>query len=342
MKALYMASPTEYGLIDRPKPEPVADQVLVKVHKAGLCHSDVIIRSGKADHVLYPFIPGHEFSGVVAECGGLVKTLRPGDRVAIHSILNCGACPACRRNDVASCENYDECGSRRDGGFAEYCAIPARHAHKLADNVSLEESALAEPLANACAVARNCRIQEGDRVAIIGPGPIGLLAVQVALLNNPSQVILVGTRDERLALGQRLGATHVVNIRNEGGREQLDGILEGKGADVVMECAGTPSALTMAMEIAGRNARIAIEGSMDINDTVSIYPRKILVSAIQMIGICGWRTEDFVRALYLMSAGKVDVRSLITQTFPLDAWEDAFDFAISRKSESIKVEFTMD
>ena len=341
MKALYMSSPTEYGLTERPKPEPAADQVLVKVHKAGLCHSDVIIQSGKADHVLYPFIPGHEFSGVVEECGGLVKTLRPGDRVAIHSILNCGACPACRRNDITSCENYDECGSRGDGGFAEFCVVPARHAHKLANNVSLEEGALAEPLANACAVARNCRIAEGDRVVIIGPGPIGLLAVQVALLNNPSQVILVGTRDERLAMGRQLGATHTVNIRNEGGRAELDEILEGKGADVVMECAGTPSALTMALEIAGRNARIAIEGSMDIKETVAICPRKILVSAIHMIGICGWRTEDFVRALNLMASGKVDVRPLITQTFPLAAWEEAFDYAVSRKSESIKVEFTL-
>ena len=342
MKALYMTSPTEYGLTDRPKPEPAADEVLVKVHKAGLCHSDVVIRSGQADHVLYPFIPGHEFSGVVEECGGLVKTIRPGDRVAIHSILSCGVCPACRENDVASCENYDECGSRRDGGFAEYCAVPARHAHKLADNVSLEEGALAEPLANACAVVRNCQIEEGDRVAIIGPGPIGLLAIQVALLDNPSQVILIGTRDERLALGRKLGATHTVNIRNEDGRKELDAILEGKGADVVMECAGNPGALTMALEIAGRNARIAIEGSMDINDTVPIYPRKILVSAIHLIGICGWRTEDFVRALNLMASGKVDVRSLITQSLPLDAWEEAFDFAISRKSESIKVELTMD
>ena len=119
------------------------------------------------------------------------------------------------------------------------------------------------------------------------------------------------------------------------------GFLENRGADVVMECAGTPSALIMAMEIAGRNCRIAIEGSMDSDDTVPIYPRQILVKAIQLIGVCGWRTEDFIRGLQLMADGKIEVESIITQTFNLAEWEAAFDMATTRKSESIKVEFAL-
>lgn len=341
MKALYMASPDEYGLVERPDPKPAADEVLLKVHRAGLCHSDVIIRSGKADHVLYPFVPGHEFSGVIEECGELVKHVKVGDRVAVHSILACGVCPACRKGDVSSCENYDEMGSRRDGGFAEYCTAPAKWVFKLPDRVSLDEAAMAEPLANACSVTRKCGIEEGDRVAVIGPGPIGLLACSVARLHNSSKVILVGTRDERLQVGLEMGATHIINIRNDGGREELDQLLDGKGANVVMECAGNPSALTMGIEIAARHGRVAIEGSMDINDTIEIYPRRILVSALHLIGICGWETEDFVRALYLMAAGKVDVNKIITHCFGLEDWQAAFDMITKRKSEAIKVEFAL-
>ncbi len=341
MKAIYMESASSYGLTERPMPEPRGDEVLVRVSHAGLCHTDVIIRSGKADHVLYPFIPGHEFSGVVEACGDLVYHLKPGDRVAMHSILGCGLCPSCHEGDICSCMHYDELGSRRDGGFAEYCSVPARWAMKLPENVSLEEGALAEPLANACAVVRNCRIQEGDRVVIIGPGPIGILAVQVALLQQPSSVVLLGTRDSRLEIGRKAGATHVVNIRHDGAMGQLDEILGGRGADVVMECAGVPDALEMAIEIAGRNGRVAIEGSMGNDETIRIYPRRVLVKALQLIGICGWRTEDFNRAICLMGASKVDVGLIITQHYGLDDWEQAFSMATTRKDESIKVEFSL-
>ena len=341
MKALYMESPEQYGMTERPIPEPLDDEVLVRVHKAGLCHSDVIIRSGKADHVLYPFVPGHEFAGVIETTGKQVRHLQSGDRVTVHTILACGLCPACHRGDNLSCENFDELGSRRNGGFAEYCTVPARWVYKLADHLSLEAAALTEPLANACAAVRACNIQEGDRVVIIGPGPIGLLAVQVARLNHPSSIVLVGTRQARLTQGVKMGATHVVNIREKNAQAELNDIFENKGADVVLECAGTPSALQLALDIAGRNCRIAIEGSMDIDESIPIYPRRILVNAMHLIGICGWRTEDFTRALSLMTSGKVEVKQIITQTYSLDEWERAFDMATNHKDESIKVELSM-
>ena len=341
MKALYMESPKQYGMTQQPMPEPLDDEVLIRVHKAGLCHSDVIIRSGKADHVLYPFIPGHEFSGVIEATGKQVRHLQLGDRVTVHTILACGMCPACRRGDIASCENYDELGSRRNGGFAEYCSVPARWVFKVADHLSFEEAALTEPLANACAAVRACNVQEGDRVVIIGPGPIGLLAIQVARLSHPSSIVLVGTRQARLKQGIKMGATHTINIREEMAQDQLRELLENKGADVVLECAGTPSALQLALDIAGRNCRIAIEGSMDIEDSIPIYPRRILVNAMHLIGICGWRTEDFTRALSLMTDGKVEVKQIITQTYCLDKWEQAFDMATKHKDESIKVELSM-
>jgi L-iditol 2-dehydrogenase len=291
--------------------------------------------------VLYPVIPGHEFSGVVEAVGTTVDYLKPGDRVGIHTILACGRCTACRKGDQMGCENYDELGSKRDGGFAEYCTVPARHLYKLPDHVTLEEAALLECLANAVSTVRQSELKMGERAVIVGPGPIGLLAVQVARLAHPSVLVLVGTRDERLALGPGFGATHTVNIRHEGALESLKDILGGKGADVVLECAGAPSALELAFKIIGWRGRIAQEGAFDEHASFPVSPYFLLARAITLKGICGWLTLDFTAALELMSRGLVDVKPIITHTFSLDDWETAFDMITRRKSEAIKVQFAL-
>ena len=340
MKALYTQAPGDYGLLDRPDPVPAQDEALVKVSRSALCHTDVIIRDGKAPHVRYPVVPGHEFSGVIEACGPAVKYHKPGDRVTVHTVLSCGQCSPCRKGDTNACEHCDELGSMRDGGFAEYCTVPGRNLFSLPDHVSMEEGALAEPLANAVSAVRQSNIGLGERVVIIGPGPIGLLALQVARLANPSVLVLVGTRDERLALGEPLGATHTVNVRHKGALEGLKDILGGKGADVAIQCAGTGSALELAIDIIGWRGRIAVEGANDPEEMVSISPHGLLLARSAILrGICGWVTSDFQLALELMSSGLVDVKPVITHTFPLDEWGTAFDMITERKSEAIKVEF---
>lgn len=335
MKALYTTKVGDYGLVERPKPVPAADEALVKVAYSGLCHTDVTIREKGAAHVRYPVIPGHEFAGVVEECGSVVKYIKPGDRVAVHSIIPCGQCPPCRKHQGYSlCENIDELGSMSDGGFAPYCVVPGRLLVKAPDHLPLSEVALTEPLANAINAVQSQDIRLGERVAIIGPGAIGLMAVQVARLANPSVLVLVGTRDERLTLGKQFGATHTVNIKKEGALEELKDILDGKGADVTIECAGTISAVELAQEITAWRGRIALEGTHDVGDTI-----KGTVSWSNMMTINGWSSAGFQQALELIAGGLVKVKPLITHTFPLEEWETAFDMVTKRKSECIKVQF---
>ena len=338
MKALYMTGPDDYGLVERPKPSPGADEALVKVSRAGLCHTDVIIRAGVASHVRYPFIPGHEFAGIVEAVGSLVKFIKPGDRVVVHQHLARGQCPPCRKGLTNVCERYDELGATSDGGFADYCVIPARHLFQLPDHVTLEEGALVEPLANAISAVRHTDIQLGERVVVIGPGPIGLLALQVARLTHPSILVLVGTRDERLKVGESLGADHTVNIKRAGALENLQDILGGKGAEVILDCAGTSSAVELACKMLGVGGRIAFE-SGESRENLPIPPSVLLSRAAKLIGINGWVTADFGRALDLISRGLVDVKSILTHTFELKDWEMAFEMITTRKSEAIKVEF---
>jgi len=339
MKALYTSSPGEYFLAERPVPIPGPDEALIKVIRAGICHTDVIIRAGGASHVRYPVIPGHEFAGVVESCGSASRFVKPGDRVAVHSILGCGQCPGCRKGDVATCENLDELGSKRDGGFGKYCTAPVRVLYKLPDHVTFEEAAMLEPLANAVSALRQAGIRTGDRVVIIGPGPIGLMAAQLARYSNPLVLALVGTRDERLALGKELAGAHTVNVTKSGAAAELKDLLGGKGADVILDCAGTPGAWELMMDIAAFRCRICIEGAYDVGQMMPIAPYSFLVvRAITIMGICGWLTVDFTNALEYLSRGLVNVKKLHTHTFPLDEWEAAFEMATKRKSEAVKVE----
>ena len=318
MKALFTSTPGEYGLTDRPKPTPDPDEVLLKVVRAGLCHTDLIIRAGVAGHVRYPVIPGHEFSGVVETCGSGVRYLQPGDRACVHSIFNCGQCSACRKGDICACEHYDDAGAQSDGGFAEYCSVPARHLLKLPDHVTFEEGALMEPLANACAVIRLANIKMGEKVVIVGPGPIGLLGKQL------------------------VPEARTVNVRREGGKQEIQELLGGKGADVIIECAGTPSAWGMLNDLVAFRGRILIEALYEPGQTVPIDPYGMLVCrAVSVSGVCGWLTCDFVHALECVSRKMVDVAALHTHTFSLDEWETAFEYAEKRKSEAIKIEFAL-
>jgi len=339
MKALYTPSPGQFGLEERPQPAPGPADAVIRVTRASICHTDIIIRSGRAGHVQYPMIPGHEFCGVVEETGAAVSHLSRGDRVAVENLLYCGLCPPCRRGQTNWCETYDELGGTSDGGFAEYCLAPARHLLPLPDQLSDAEGAMVEPLANAVAAVTQAGVGQGDRVMVIGPGPIGLLALQVARRCAPSVLLLAGTRDSRLSLGERHGATHVVNVLADDAEERLEEALEGKGADAIIECAGTPEALALALEHVGVLGRIAVEGVHDVDAMVSFSPYRVLLQrSARLLGVTGWNSANFVDSLDLLTRGEVDAASLVTHAFSLAEWETAFDMATTRKDESVKVQ----
>jgi len=342
LRALYTPSPGQFGLAERPQPVPGPSDAIIRVTRASICHTDVIIRSGRAGHVQYPVIPGHEFCGVVEETGPAVRHLSRGDRVVVENLLYCGICPPCRRGDTNWCETYDELGGTSDGGFAEYCLVPARHLLPLPNQLSDAEGAMVEPLANAIAAVTQAGVGQGDRVMVIGPGPIGLLALQVARLYAPSVLLLAGTRDSRLSFGDRLGATHVVNVLAGEADDRIREALEGKGADAIIECAGTPEAMALALRHVGALGRIAVEGLYDVDAMVSFSPYRVLLQrSARLMGVTGWNSANFVDAMDLLSRGKVDAASLVTHAFSLDDWETAFDMATVRKDEAVKVQLDM-
>ena len=337
MKALYTTAPGEYGLAELTVPVPGTGEVLIRVGSAGLCANEVRLREGILP-VSYPLVPGHQFAGVVEARGPDVDGVELGDRVSAHSYILCGQCTSCRSGGVHDCERFRMLGFSLNGGLAEYCVVPERFLFKLPDHVTIEEGELLENVANALAAVRNAAPVPGERLVVIGTSPIALLALQVAGLWSPTTLVLVGPDSEHLALGERLGASHTVDVDQPNVAERAKEALGGAGADAVIVCAYGASDIDLAIDLVASRGRIVVEGHFDPRVEVTFSPFQLLVSrAVMLRANRGWLTTDYVRALELVSAGMIDAASLITHRFSLDEWEEAFETFVTRRDHAIQV-----
>lgn len=336
MKALYTTAPGEYGLADRPHPRPAPDEVVLRVESAGFCYNDLRIRSGVLAGMDSPFIPGHQFAGVVEECGPGVRYTRPGARVAVHPYVLCGMCASCRMGGTHSCERFQALGLTTDGGLAEYAAAPERCIFDLPNHLDMEQGALLENLANAVAAIRRLRLGLAERVLVIGATPIGLLAAQVAGLHSPRALVVAGAGRGRLAVAAALGATGTVEARSPDVVEQVRAALGGH-ADAVLLCGYGKRDFELAMEVVGWTGRVLVEGHYDPLVTVPFAPRDLVTKNATLRPNTGWSTPDYQQALDLVSTDMVDVKAVITHRFPLERWEEAFALFADVDSDALHV-----
>jgi len=222
------------------------------------------------------------------------------------------------------CANRKVVGYAVDGCFAKYCVVHARQVHLLPQNVDLISGALTEPLACCVhAVLELTTISAGDVVMITGPGPIGLLCLQLVKAAG-GYAILCGTSQdtERLALGQQFGADAIVDVETEDARELVYGLTGVQGADVFLECAGAPPAARLGLELTRRGGQYTqvglFSGPFDLSFDLIAYKE------LRVTGSLGQRWSSWQRALSLMAQGKVDTRSLVSHTLPLSEWRQAF------------------
>src|SRR5712692_8480563 len=238
MKALLLKGPGEAVVTELEKPSISPEDVLIRSRAVGICGSDVELYQGirPEGYYRYPVVPGHEWAGEVVAIGERVRGITPGDKVVAEGFLFCGICRNCRVGLTNLCEaGYDEIGFTRTGGLAEYVAVPARLVHTLPRTCSLEEAALLEPTAVVVHAFLRAQPQVGSTVVVVGDGNIGLLAVQVARLFSPANIVLAGSRDERLEMARQLGATHTINARQNDPEPLIHSLTGGQGADLVFE-----------------------------------------------------------------------------------------------------------
>src|SRR5206468_8001721 len=279
----------------------------------------------------------------VAALGPGVDEFKPGDRVAVEVHKGCERCENCVKGWYTSCLNYGNVakghrakGLTCDGGFADYAVNHVNTLYKLPDNLTFEQACMVTTAASPLwAIDLMGGYVVGETVLVQGPGPIGLLAVQLVKALGADRVILSGTRPERLEIGRRLGADHVVNVREESLSRRVAEITGGRGADSVLECAGGPTSMQEALESVRRGGRIGVvawyAGPVEVDMNLAVRSNVRIYAARGEGGMsCG-------RSLELMSQGKILADPIITHHFALDRIHDAFHTYTERIGNALKV-----
>ena len=317
---------------DIEKPEIPSGWVLVQVKASGICSSDIprIFTNGTYH---FPTIPGHEFSGVVAAYGEGVPEERVGKRVGIFPLIPCRTCPQCRQKKYEMCEHYDYLGSRRDGGFAEYVAVPDWNLMELPENVSFREAAMLEPLSVALHAVKRSGVKPGDTAAVIGTGMIGFAAAAWAKALGAETVFVIGRGEAKRAIAEQIpGISYVME-------EESKAIQ----ADVVVEAVGTPQAVSSAVLLARPGGSIVLMGnpSGDLAMEKNVYWR-ILRKQLNLTGTWNSSYEkdeacDWTEALDALSKKKIPAQALITHCFPSEKLMDGLELMKNHKEPYCKV-----
>jgi (R,R)-butanediol dehydrogenase/meso-butanediol dehydrogenase/diacetyl reductase len=296
---------------------------VVKVDFCGICGSDVHGWSAGGAVYEYGTLMGHEATGTIEEVGAEVSKLKPGDRVAINGFTPCGECVACRNSIPNACVNnmIRTIGQSPvlDGAFADYIWLPDIDitADKMPDNLSSEEGAFTEPAATVVHAIRISRFQVGDTVAVVGAGPIGLLCISALKAAGAGQIIVSQRPGARADLAMQFGADASINPRDENNPvgEQIRKLTDG-GADVVIECAGSPPALQQSIDMARPGGQVILVG---VNERPTpITPTSLMFGEIDVKGSLAWDHKDFKIAVDFMASGQVDVKPLISDIIALD------------------------
>lgn len=317
------------------EPKIKDDEVLIQVMAAGICGTDIHIYHD--EHPYWPpLILGHEFSGKITQVGEAVEGWKKGDRVVAEPhTQTCGVCQYCRSGRLQFCPQKRGVGWGQDGAFASFVKIPGRLLHRIPDNVSFEEAALAEPMAIAVTgVLERTRVEPEDLVVVLGPGPVGLLSAVIAKAEGAAKVIVSGTAMDvplRLKAARKLGIDYIVNVDEEDLSEKVRSLTGGWGADLVVEASGSEKAINQALEIVKRDGRVSVIGIVGRKNINMEWDRAVF-KAIRIIFSFSSSPTSWERGLSLMATGKVKISPLISHKFPLADWEKAFGLCEEKKT----------
>lgn len=315
MKAVEFEAPWKVACVDIDKPIPNEDQALIKVMSVGICGSDIGAFRGTNPLVSFPRIIGHEIVGEVVSIPDNNKhAIKVGDIVAVDPYIYCGHCYPCSIGRTNCCEDLKVLGVHIEGGMTEYIAHPADMLWKIPENMPLDIAPMAEPLTIALHGIHRGRLKAGEHVAIIGAGPIGLLAAMSALAYG-AEPIVIDVVNERLEFAHKLGVKYTINSIEENLIEKVSEYTSGRMAELVMECSGANAAIRSTLDIVSNAGRIALTGWPKVETKL---PTDFITR--KEVDILGARTSanEFEEAIELIDTGKVDVRKILTKTISLE------------------------
>ena len=343
MQALVVREPKVLDIADVPVPEPGRNEVLARVRSVSICGTDAHLINGDYPGFWplgFPFTPGHEWAGEIVALGEGADTFgwKVGDRVAGTSHNACGACQKCVEGQYNLCENYGKLGLHSQYGHnvqgvnATYALHNVKCIFKLPEGMGFDEGALADPASIALHVARRGNIKAGDTVAVTGAGAVGLLAADSALVCGAARVIVVG-RGYRLERAATLGFETVDTNAGDPVEEVRD-LTGGLGADVVLECAGTPLTVQWSMAMLRRGGRCSMVGIP--TEDVAIKCQPLVLDELELVGSRA-SAGEMRRVLPFMANGRIRAKELITHSFPLSEYDKALATFNDRASGAIKI-----
>jgi L-iditol 2-dehydrogenase len=324
----YALAPQAVELREMAVPTIGEEDVLLRVGAVSVCGSDVHQYHNKQSWpVKVPVVLGHEFGGTVAGMGPRVRGFKEGDRVVSETAASiCGECLYCRTGEYNLCPQRAGFGYGTHGGMAEFVRVPARCLHHIPDTLPFERAALTEP----CCVGYNAvvvksRVRPGDVVVVLGPGPIGLIAAEMARLSGAGIVIVAGVaRDApRLAAARALGVTHAVDIEALSLPDLVRSLGDGLGADLVVDASGTSVALEQALEIVRPAGQVTKVGWGPQPLDFSLDP--LVQKAVTLQGSFSHTFKNWEQVVRLLAAGQVNLDPVISRISPLPGWQDCFD-----------------
>jgi (R,R)-butanediol dehydrogenase/meso-butanediol dehydrogenase/diacetyl reductase len=338
MKSLRWHGRKDLRYDDIPEPSPGPGQLKIKVSLVGICGTDlkeyaygpVMIPPDKV-----PLTMGHEFVGYVAAVGEGVTGFNVGDRVSGVGYWYCGECYCCKQGFYNICVNQGFTGLLTEGCFAEYFVIPAYACYHLPDSVSDESGTMVEPLAVALHAVSQGKVSQGDIVAVVGDGTIGLCTVAAACTAGAAEVYLISRHRGRGEIGRKMGATDVFYLDEGDPIEQLQKVTDGIGANVALECVGRPETPQLALDLTRRRGIAVIVGVFDKPGMIDFGT--VMFTERTMVGSSIYIDEGRT-AIDLLAKRSIDPAPLITARVPLkDAVKLGFEELINNKESNIKV-----
>lgn len=338
MKVAVMTGIGKIAYTERPIPQPKDNEVLVKLDYVGICGSDMhYYETGRIGYYVVkpPFVLGHEPGGVVVEVGANVKHLKVGDKVALEPGKTCGHCEFCKTGRYNLCPDVVFFATPPvDGVFQEYVAHEADLCFKLPDSMSTKEGALIEPLAVGFHAAIQGEAHLGQTAVVFGAGCIGLVSMMALKAQGVTDVYVVDIMKKRLDKALELGATGVINSKEEDIFEATKRITDGNGFDIAIECAGTEITTRQAVDVVKKGSNIVLVGYSKSGE-MTLPVSKILDKELTIKTVFRYR-HIYPLAIKAVADGKVNLKGIVTNEFDFNHVQEAMDQSVTDKSNIVK------
>ena len=331
MKAALYKEPNKIEIGDIPIPEPLDNEIQIKVASTGICGTDIHLY--KAIGAFDPDVNrvfGHEFGGIITKVGKDVpEEYKVRQRVVVEPNIGCGKCKTCIAGNYVQCEKGQRIiGIHRNGGFAEYMVAPHEKVFNIPDNFTFRQASAFEPFAICVYGIKRAPIIPGDIVVVMGPGTAGLHFTMLSKACGASKVILTGPNQARLDLGKKIGADVIINIREKDLVKEVMKETDNRGADYVFEAAGVQDSLANMSRVAANKAKICVYG-VPVSTINDVDFCEYLFKDVTLVTASGAQ-NTFAQGIKIVASGVVDIGKIISHTFPLDEIEKAFEVVDKR------------